>query len=146
MTDPYAHGMINYNPYAKKKIVTARVVAVLRGTMDKRGLSLIAPKSRALKRSEIHEIIVTDEKQAGPGKQVNHIGYIAFVEIIEGGVVVTGDFVRVSTNNSKIGTVVGFDETHMPNHQNIVIFSEKITTGEDMNIGLNDLVLFWRED
>jgi len=61
-------------------------------------------------------------------------------------VVVTGDSVRVSTNNSKIGTVVGFDETHMPNHQNIVIFSEKITTGEDMNIELNDLVLFWRED
>ena len=61
MTDPYAHGMINYNPYAKKKIVTARVVAVLRGTMDKRGLSLIAPKSRALRRSEIHEIIVTGQ-------------------------------------------------------------------------------------
>lgn len=144
MTDPYAAGMVKNDPYAKKTAVVGRVVAVLRGKMNNRNLSLITPWSRALKNGEIHELILTDEQDAAPGKNVNKIAYLAFVEIINPGVIVFRDKVKLSSGKC-IGTLAGFDETHMPNHQNIVIITNELITGEEMNLNLNDLIYFTRD-
>ena len=144
MIDPYASGMVKNDPYAKKTTVVGRIVAVLRGKMENRNLSLISPWSRALKNGEVHELILTDEKDAVPGKNVNKIAYLAFVEIINPGVIVFKDKVKLS-NGKCIGTLAGFDETHMPNHQNIVIFTEQLVSGEEMNLSLNDLIYFTRD-
>jgi hypothetical protein len=141
--DPYASGLITENPYGAKRTIKTSVVAVLQLEMEGRGLNLIQPKSRALKKNEIHELIVTDEKEAKPGAVINKVSYIAFIEVYRGGVMVVGD--KVYWNNNLLGTVVGFDDTHMPNHQNIVLYSPKRRTGEDLQIKIDDQIIIQTE-
>ncbi|MGD9552696.1 MAG: hypothetical protein AB7V60_06295, partial [Candidatus Caldatribacteriota bacterium] len=127
------------NTYSSKRKIQSSVVAVLQLVMEGRGLNLIKPISRAVKKNEIHELIVTDEKEAKPGSVVNQISYIAFIEISQGGVIVVGD--EVYWNNNLLGIVAGFDDTHMPNHQNIVLYSIKRVTGKDLHINIEDPII-----
>jgi len=138
--DPYAIGMIKKSPYVKKKIPKGNVVVILDFKTKERGLNLIMPHSRAVKKNEIHEIMTTADKDAAPGKGVNDVAYVGFFEVEEGGVIVIGDSVYVG--KKLIGKVVGFDDTHMPNHQNIVLYSAKDKTGKDLNIDLNEEMIF----
>ena len=135
MTDPYARNMFGaINPYYAKRPVTGKVVVVLDGVFEDRGLSLIKPPSRAVSASQIHELIITDEGK-GPGDTVNKIAYAAFIEVTGGSVIVAGDTVRVGTKI--IGTIAGYDETHMPNHLNIVINGERVS-GKMLDIHVED--------
>ncbi len=137
--DPYANGLIDKNPFGAKRIIQSSVVAILQLELKGRGLKLIQPRSRVLKKNELHELIVTDEKVAKPGETVNNVAYIAFIEILKGGVMVVGD--KVYWNNNLLGIVAGFDDTHMPNHQNIILYSPKISTGKKLNIRLEDKII-----
>lgn len=138
--DPYKAGLLKGNTYYAKTDVEARLVVVLQTTMDNRSMHMIAPQSRALCQYEIHELILTDEPGAAPGKEVNRVGYLGFAEIEKGGVVIKGDEVLVE--GELIGHIAGFDETHMPNHQNIIIFSEDRTPGGDRGVKLGSKVTF----
>ncbi|HBT40407.1 MAG: hypothetical protein XD58_1509 [Thermotoga sp. 50_1627] len=144
MKEPYSAGMLKFDPYAKKQPVIGKVVAVLRGRLDNRNLSLIEPRSRALKIGEIHEILMTDEEEAAPGKTVNRVAYVAFVEIVQAGVIVSNDVVKVS-DGRQLGKLVGFDETHMPNHQNIVIYSDQLVSGEELGLEIGEMIIFEKE-
>lgn len=134
--DPYAIGMIKKSPYVQKKIIKGSIVAILDSIIEKRGLKLITPHSRAVKKGEIHELITTEEEEAGPGKIVNNVAYVCFFEVSEGGVMVRGDEVYI--NKKLIGKVIGFDDTHMPNHQNIILYTPKKKTGVELKIYLNE--------
>lgn len=135
MSDPYARNMFDkFNPYYLKRPVRGRLAVVLDGVFDDRGLQLIKPPSRALKAAEIHEFILTDEEKS-PGDSVNRIGYVGFAEITVGGVIIIGDPVRVG--NKMIGKIAGFDETHMPNHLNILIQGSR-TSGRELALSLED--------
>jgi len=138
--DPYAIGMIKKSPYVKKKIPKGNVVVILDFKTKERGLNLIMPHSRAVKKNEIHEIMTTSDKDAAPGKVANDVAYVGFFEVEEGGVIVIGDSVNIGVK--LIGEVVGFDDTHMPNHQNIVLYSSKDKTGAELNIDLNEEIIF----
>ena len=138
--DPYESGMVKKSSYAQKKIIKGKVVVILDGKIDKRGLNLITPPSRAIKKNEIHEVIVTEEEDAAPGKIVNNIAYVCFFEIEEGGVIVVED--KVYIGNKLIGNVIGFDDTHMPNHQNIILYAPKKKTGVELEINLDEKILF----
>lgn len=137
--DPYQSGMFKANPYYKKSEIRGRLVVVLDGRYEDRGLELITPPSRALLKHEIHELILTDELDAAPGKTVNRIAYLGFMEIKEGGVMVSDDELWI--NEQLIGRVAGFDTTHMPNHLNIVIKAETRLTGREAAFDLNHAVL-----
>ncbi len=139
-TDPYLAGLIKENLYAKKSPVNGELVAVLRGAMENRGLELIHLRSRAVLRNEVHELILTDERSAAPGKEVNRISYIGFVVVQSGGVLLTGDEVRVG--GRLIGYLVGYDLTHMPNHMNLVIYAPELASGEQMELELGEAVSF----
>lgn len=134
MTDPYQAGLFSASPYAEKRDVLGRLVVVLRGKLEQRGLTLIAPISRAVQKYEIHELIITDEAGAGPGSRVDRIAYAGFVEIITGGVLVSGD--ELICAGIVLGKIAGFDETHLPNHLNIVVRAEKRLDGVEMGLGL----------
>ena len=135
MTDPYARNMFGgNNPYFAKRPVKGNVVVVLDGVYDNRGLSLIKPPSRALVSGEIHEFIMTDEVK-GPGEMVNQIAYLAFVEVSQASVIIAGDPVRIG--DKLIGNIAGYDETHMPNHLNIVVKGNR-ESGRAMGIQLDD--------
>ena len=116
--DPYTQGMFRENPYFRKRPVNGELVVVLRGHYPNRGLALIPQISRAVRGGEIHELILTREA-AGPGHRVEAIAYLGFFEVSRGGVLIAEDLVYV--NEQCIGRLAGFDETHMPNHLNIVI-------------------------
>lgn len=116
------------------------MVVILDGVKKKRGLFLIAPRSRAVKKNEILEIISTKERNAAPGSIVNKVAYIGFFDVDNSGVIVTGDDVYIK--KKLIGKVIGFDDTHMPNHQNIVLYSPKDKTGPELNINLGDEIAF----
>jgi len=124
---------------SERKMPSGKVVAVLSGKLPERGLELIRPFSRALLTGEIHELIVTDEERAGPLQTVNRIAYVCFFEIITGGIMLVGD--ELSIGDARIGTIAGFDETHMPNHLNIVAKSDQRRSGKNRGIRLEDTVL-----
>lgn len=140
MVDPYVDGMLKKSIYADRFSVRGRLVGILDGELDNRNLHLISVPSRALRKGEIHELIHTDEESARPGCQVNSIHYVAFFEVIDPGIVLAGD--QVFLNENFAGHLRGFDETHMPNHMNIVFFSEKCGTGVSMGLALGDEICF----
>ena len=101
---------------------------------------MILPHSRAVKKNEVHELMTTSEENVIPGTIVNHVAYLGFFEVSEGGVILTGDDVYI--RGKLIGKVVGFDDTHMPNHQNIVLYSSENKTGLELKIHLGDGIFF----
>lgn len=138
MSDPYARGMFSQNPYAQKTDVGGKLVVLLRGKYPDRGLNLIKPISRTLNAGEVHELIVTAE-DAKPGNTVGSIAYIGFFVVQESGVIVRGDELKVG--DKVIGQLAGFDETHMPNHLNIVIHGQEMD-GEERGLALGERVVF----
>ena len=138
--DPYVSGKWGGGkPYiASRTAMQGRVVAVLTSTQEKRGLQLIHPWTRCVRATEVHELQLTDEADARPGTTVNRCAAIAFFEFKEGGLLVGGDKVIIA--GKEIGTVVGFDETHMPNHLNIVLYGRERRTGLQWGLEGGDLV------
>lgn len=137
--DPYKAGMFKVNPYAKKSPCEGELVVVLDGKMEGRKLSLMSPISRALLAHEIHELIVTDEEEAGPGKEVNRIAYWGFFEVTRGSVIVVGDTVQIG--DRVLGTIAGYDETHMPNHINIIVKAPERETGVELGLSLGEKII-----
>lgn len=119
MTEPYKSGMAGAVKFVAKRPVTATVVVVLKGTIKNRGLSLIAPHSRCVREKEIFEFMVAEDEDAAPGSVVNNVRYLGFAEVTTGGSLLVGDGVLL--DGRRLGRVLGFDETHMPNHQNVVL-------------------------
>lgn len=138
--DPYKSGMLQKSPYAAKIAVTGKVIAILDFATDRRGLRLISQPSRAVKKGEVHELILTGEAGAGPDKEVNDVAYLAFIEILNAGVLLKGDAVMM--NGQSIGELAGFDETHMPNHQNIIIRGPAKATGVQIGLQTGDEIIF----
>lgn len=130
--DPYQAGQFKQNPYYDKTDLTARLVVTLQTTFDTRGLKLIPQPSRCICTNQIHELIASDEPDIGPGSTVNRIAYVGFMEITSGGVIISGD--EVWYEDRLIGHIAGFDETHMPNHYNIVLRMSERKTGVELQL------------
>ncbi|HYI15536.1 MAG TPA: hypothetical protein VEX37_09100 [Thermomicrobiales bacterium] len=128
------------NPYVAKSDVSGRVVAVLRGVTDQRGLYLTAFRSRAVPAGEIHELMITDQ-DCDVEMTVDRVALLAFFEVQEGGVILLDDQVTIGTR--VVGSIAGFDETHMPNHQNICLRGE-LRDGESIEIRVGDPVRLTR--
>ncbi len=138
--DPHREGSVSRSHYTSKTEITARLFAVLDWSSVDHGLKLIPQLSRSVKRGDVLELICTDVKDAGPGSKVNRATYIGFVEVSETGLLLCGD--AVSVRQEEIGTIAGFDETHLPNHLNVVIQSEQHRTGREMELPLDVLFTF----
>jgi len=106
-------------------------------------LKLISTYSRALKKSSIHELIATDETGKKPGDTANRIAYLAFFEVSRGGCIIAGETLFV--DGKAIGEIIGFDETHEPNHINIIVGVKKRRTGPQLKIGLGSTIKFARK-
>lgn len=115
------------------------LVAVMRLEVADRGLSLAPQVSRCLRRHDIHELISTCEAGA-PGGRIGQTAYLGFVELSRGGVLMAGD--RLLWGEAVLGEVLGFDETHMPNHINIVVRTAQPLTGAQRGLRLGDRVGF----
>lgn len=138
MSDPYASGKWGGGrPVIDgRTAMKGRVVAVLTSRVESRGLQLIHPWTRCIRAREVHEFLLTDEADARPGGTVDRIAAIAFVEFARGGLLVGGDNVTIAGH--RVGTVVGYDETHMPNHLNILMKAPERITGRELGLKGDD--------
>jgi len=124
MSSPYDFKRITPSVYGDKRPVEGEVVAVLHVEFEDRGLEFIQTKSRTVKLNEIHELMITDEQDAAPGGGANRVRAIAFFEITKSGLIVVGD--QVTIEGRELGTLAGYDVTHMPNHINVVVKAETL--------------------
>jgi len=127
----------------EKREIEGQLVAVLGLASNKRGLALIPQQARVLCKNEIHELVTTDEAEAGSEKRVDRVGIIGFFEVIQGGYITVGD--SISIDDKKIGKVAGFDETHFPNHYNIVVITSKRFSGLEAGFQIGDKLSIGRE-
>jgi hypothetical protein len=131
VTAPYDFRRITPGVYGKRKQVEGEVVALLHVSFQDRCLRLIETKSRAVRLNEIHELMITDE-DAQPGGGADRVRALAFFEVSIPGLIVAGD--KVSVGNKSLGVLAGYDETHMPNHMNIVVKAPSLAEPE-MRVG-----------
>ena len=136
---PYDPNLITPSVYGDRRPVTGEIVALLHITFQERGLKLIQSRSRALRKGEIHELMTTDEEGAAPGGGADRVSAIAFFEVKEGGLVVVGD--RVTMKRELLGTVAGYDMTHMPNHMNVLLKADSL---EPPALKVGDRLVFRR--
>jgi hypothetical protein len=138
---PYQSGMVGGRPRIESRTnLMGRVVAVLTSKRDQRGLKLIHPYTRCIRKNEIHEFLMTDETEALPGATVNRVAAIAFIEFTEGGLIMEGDVMLIG--GKEIGRITGFDESHFPNHMNILLKGPQRKTGLEHGIEGGDSVEF----
>lgn len=128
--------------YAANRPVEGEIVTVLDSMHDARGLKLMPTYSRALPQHSVHELIATDEVDKQPGQSADRIAYLAFFEVVRGGCVLVGETLLLE--GEPIGTVLGFDETHEPNHLNIIIGVARRRTGRELQFGLGRRIRFER--
>jgi len=121
---PYDPRLITPSVYGDRRPVLGEIVALLHITFQDRGLKLIQARSRALLKNEIHELMITDEEGAAPGGGADRVSAIAFFEVRRGGLAVVGD--EVTIGGRALGTLAGFDMTHMPNHMNMLVKSASL--------------------
>jgi hypothetical protein len=140
--EPHAGGILdNDYPYADKRTVEGHLVCVLGARADHRNLELTVHPSRAVLRHEIHELLMVEDAEAAPRRTVDRVAYAGCIEIARGGMILIHD--RLVVEGRDIGTVVGFDETHLPNHMNIVVRAAgELRNGEELGLRINDSVSF----
>lgn len=134
---------VTLSTYAANRPVKGGVITVLDSTHETRGLKLIATYSRALPKNSIHELIATDETGKKPGDTANRIAYLAFFEVSRGGCIIVGETLFV--DGKAIGEIIGFDETHEPNHLNIIIGVKQRQTGPQLKISVGSKIKFARK-
>jgi len=114
-----------------KREVPGRWVAIMDYSRNDRNLELTPYKSRCMKKGEVHEFLVCDSK-TDISKSINNVSYIGFGEITESGVIEPGD--NLIIDGEIIGEIIGFDESHMPNHYNIIIRCKNLNTGKEIGL------------
>ena len=136
--DPYQSGLSAAHFYQERREIRGSLVAIMQNRLENRGLLLIPQPSRAVRQGDVHEFISTAEPGVGPKSTVNSVSYIGFVEFFTAGVICIGDAVKV--RGITIGTIAGFDDTHMPNHMNIVISQDGLRSGSELGLKLDETV------
>jgi hypothetical protein len=140
MSDPYVAGITVSIPKILRSPLSARVAGVIDTEHFNRGLKLIPQRTRCIKRFDVHELLLTDETGVSALSVVDRSFGLGFVEFLLGGIIVEGDIVTV--RGQVVGNVAGFDETHLPNHQNILLRASSAVTGIGLGIQPGDQVLF----
>jgi hypothetical protein len=113
-----------------KRTLRAVVVKVLVHRRADRGMALEPFASRCVRHGEVHELITTDHTETAPGSRIDRVAFVGFIELACGGVIDRGDEVRLG--GRLIGTVLGFDGCHLPNHYNILVSAEVARTGPEL--------------
>lgn len=115
-----------------KRHVHGDLVKVLLHRRTERGMSLEPHAARCVRRGEVHELVTTDQRDTCAGARIDRVGFLGFVELSCGGVLDRGDTVRIG--DIHIGTVLGFDACHFPNHYNVLIACDRLLTGGELKL------------
>ncbi|MGQ0838227.1 DUF6917 domain-containing protein [Actinokineospora sp.] len=121
-----------------KRTVSGVLVKVLVHRRDDRGMRLEEFASRCVRQGEVHELVTTDHGVGDPS--IDRVGFLGFTEIAHGGVIDRGDEVHIG--GRYVGTVLGFDSCHFPNHYNILIHRDAPVTGRQIELTPESAVHF----
>ena len=117
--------------FAANKILSCRWVAIFSRVRTDRNLILNGYQTRCIVSGAVHEFITCeDQDRVSP---INRVGYLGFAEFLTAGVIAVGDELWLDGDHL-LGHVLGFDDTHMPNHQNIVFQVATIVTGSESGL------------
>jgi hypothetical protein len=123
-----------------KRAAVAEFVRLLFHREADRGMQLIEFESRCVQRGEIHEIVTADQPGLGPGDRADRIGFLGFAEFEVGGVLERGDLVLL--DRQPLGTVLGFDKCHFPNHYNVIIQCAEIVSATEARARVGSVLHF----
>lgn len=123
-----------------KRCVRGVLVKVLLHNRNDRGMTLESYASRCVRRGEVHELVTTDQRDVSAGARIDRVGFLGFAEISCAGVIDHGD--EFWLGDRLVGTVLGFDSCHFPNHYNILIATARPVTGRDLDLAPELLVRF----
>jgi hypothetical protein len=123
-----------------KRVVRGALVKVLTHHRTDRGMRLEDHAARCVRRGEVHELVSTDQWDPRPGARIDRVGFLGFAELVCGGVIDRGDL--VSIGDTPVGTVLGFDACHLPNHYNILIHTTRPVSGRDLRLSPETRVTF----
>ena len=138
--EPYQSGIAARVSYTGKRTIPAKIVAVLKGMLEDRGLKIIFPRSRVVRLHDVVELMTTTQKECKPGDRVDRVTYIGFAEMEVSGVLHVGD--QVVHKGEVRWTIVGFDETHYPNHLNVIMKSVSEQAESLSEVQLEDVIEF----
>ena len=123
-----------------KRTVRGALVKVLTHHRADRGMRLEEHAARCVRRGEVHELVSTDQWEPRPGARIDRVAFLGFAELACGGVIDRGDL--VSIGDAQVGTVLGFDACHLPNHYNILIHTPTPVSGRDLRLSPEASVTF----
>lgn len=125
---------------SSKAAAEARFVKLLFHSRDERGMRVSPWGSRCVERGQIHELVTTTDRPERTGDRVDAVGFLGFAEFADAAVVERGDEVHLGAD--RLGTVLGFDECHAPNHYNILIATDRPLTAADLDLAVGDTIRF----
>lgn len=126
--------------YTAKRHIQGTLIYVFTLRTEERWMHLEQIPSRALTRGEIHELIVSDNADIGPGTGVRDVAYVGFLEVDVGGIAEIND--EVWAGDQLLGTLVGFDLSHFPNHLNIILQTATAATGAELGLDVGTPIRF----
>lgn len=115
-----------------KRVVQARLVKVLRHRRTNRSMTLEPHVSRCVRIGDVHELVTTEHRGTEPGSRIDRVGFLGFAEFMGGGVIDRGDLFWAGS--VLVGTVLGFDAFHYPNHCTILVHATRTTTGAELGL------------
>jgi hypothetical protein len=112
--------------------MTGRWVAVMEHRRLSRGMKLERWQTRAVSAGSVHELMTTPAPPPSGSDCIDEVAYLGFAEFT-GGLLAVGDAVH-EADGTLLGHVLGFDDTHLPNHMNVILLSEDRRTGRQRGL------------
>jgi len=125
----------NYIPLMEFLEVPTHFVAILGHSHMDRGMILSEYNTRCIRKDEIHELVLLKEAEDG-SVEFKDAWYLGFIVFEQSAVIAKGMSFKI--HDKVIGTLVGFDTTHEPNHYNILVSTPQPMTGPELGITLGD--------
>ena len=123
-----------------KSPVPATVVKVLAHRRTDRGMRLEPFASRCVRAGEVHELVATDHTETAPGARIDRVAFLGFAEIGAGGVLDRGDGLWLG--GRRVGVLLGFDGCHLPNHYNVLVRADPMSTGTELGLLPGERLMF----
>lgn len=122
--------------------VEGRWVAILNHRRESRAMQVTEWQTRAIRRGDIHELMTTPHPSAGG--RVDLVYYLGFAEF-GAGIIAVGDGIWTE-GGELLGVIIGFDETHAPNHLNIVLESNSCLPGQQRGLMPSERLFVRKQD
>ena len=127
-----------------KKMDFARIetsfVAIMDYYLPDRQMIVSPYHTRCIQKGEIHELVYVAENHNN-FIDLNNAWYLGFINFCQGGVLAKG--MTIEINGQIKGQLIGFDETHSPNHLNFLISAQNPKTGKELGLKINDICDFF---